>query len=163
MRYLIDGYNLLHATGHLVGKLGPRGLQKARQALLDRLTTLAKIGAGVTVVFDARGAPPAAEAEQSYKGVRVCFAVDRAADDLIEDLIRREPAPRLLTVVSDDRRIKDAARRRHCPTPRCLDFYEEIEKAPGPAHVEEAPERPRTPPEHEVKAWLRAFGGANGE
>ena len=23
MRYLVDGYNLLHATGHLAGKVGP--------------------------------------------------------------------------------------------------------------------------------------------
>ena len=53
MRYLVDGYNLLHATGHLSGKVGPHGLEKARRTLLDRLAVLAKSGAGVTVVFDA--------------------------------------------------------------------------------------------------------------
>src|SRR5260370_19480571 len=163
MRYLIDGYNLLHATGHLAGKVGPHGLEKARQALLGRLAALVKTGAAVTVVFDARGAPPAVEAEQTYQGVRVCYTLDRAADDLIEDLIRRDSAPRLLTVVSDDRRLKDAARRRHCPAPGCLDFFEATEKAPRPARPEEAPERPPSLSPQEVKAWLKTFGGADDE
>ena len=34
--YLFDGYNLLHATGHLAGKVGPHGLERARLALLSR-------------------------------------------------------------------------------------------------------------------------------
>ena len=34
MRYLIDGYNLLHATGHLCGKVSFRaGLERARQSV----------------------------------------------------------------------------------------------------------------------------------
>jgi hypothetical protein len=163
MRYLIDGYNLLHATGHLSGRVGPHGLEKARQALLGRLAALVKTGAGVTVVFDAHGAPPIVEREQTYQGVRVCFALGGAADDVIEDLIRRDSAPRLLTVVSDDRRLKDAARRRQCPTPGCLDFYDEIDKAPPPAPPDEVPDRPPTLSEREVKGWLQAFGGADDE
>src|SRR5262249_28988052 len=124
MRYLIDGYNLLHATGHLAGKVGPHGLERARQTLLERLAAFAKGAGEGTVLFDARKAPRSAEREQVYQGVHVRYALDREADDLIEELIRGDSAPRSLTVVSDDRRLREAARRRHCPTQGCLDFYD---------------------------------------
>jgi hypothetical protein len=161
MRYLVDGYNLLHATGHLGGKVGPHGLERARRALLGRLVILAKAGDDVTVVFDARRAPAAVEPEQVHQGVHVRYALDREADDLIEELIRRDSAPRSLTVVSDDRRLKDAARRRRCATQGCLDFYDKADKAPRPSLSEQAPERPQALSEHDVRAWLEAFGASN--
>ena len=45
---------------------------------------------------------------------------------LIEELIRNEASPRLLTVVSDDHRIQHAARRRGCVVLGCLDYYERL-------------------------------------
>ena len=158
MRYLIDGYNLLHATGHLVGKVGPHVLEWARQALLSRLAAFVKAGAGgVSVVFDARKAPSSVAPEQLYQGVHVYYTLDQEADDLIEQLIHDDSAPQSLTVVSDDRRLKEAARRRHCPTQTCLDFYDLTEKPP-PQTEGEPEERPRTMSEQDVRAWMRAFG-----
>ena len=77
---------------------------------------------------------------------------------MIEDLIRDEPAPRLLTVVSDDRRLKDAARRRQCPTPTCLDFYEKSGTVQRPPDPEPAPQKPGALSEQEVEEWLKTFG-----
>ena len=58
MHYLIDGYNLLHATGHLVGKVSPARLERARLALLDHIVAnLGPEADHATVVFDARRAP----------------------------------------------------------------------------------------------------------
>src|SRR5258708_33923497 len=69
VRYLIDGYNLLHAMGVLTGRVGPHGLEKARLALLGRLLALhADDPSRVTGVFDAANPPPGAEREQDYKG-----------------------------------------------------------------------------------------------
>ena len=159
MRYLIDGYNLLHATGHLAGKVGPHGLERARQALLDRLAVFPGADAGgVTVVFDARRAPASVESEQVYQGVQIRYALDREADDLIEELIRQDATPRSLTVVSDDRRLKEAARRRQCPMQSCLDFYDAAAAAPRPPLATEAAERAGTLSDQEVQAWMEAFG-----
>jgi hypothetical protein len=134
MRYLIDGYNLLHAMGLLAGRVGPRGLEKARLALLGRLHGLCgDVPGRVTVVFDASGAGRGASAEQDYHGVRVRFALGEEADDVIEDLIRRDPSPGDLTVVSDDLRLRQAARRRRCPALGCLDFIEQATRPPRPA------------------------------
>lgn len=162
MRYVIDGYNLLHATGHLAGKVGPHGLERARQALLGRLAAFARDGATVTVVFDARRAPPSVAATQDHQGVHVRYALDREADDVIEQLIRQDSAPRTLTVVSDDRRLKEAARRRQCPTQSCLDFYDDTGKTQEVAPAEEREERPAVPSERDVQAWLREFGSDDG-
>ena len=59
MRYLIDGYNLLHAMGVLHGQTGPKVLEKARLRLLSMLRGRFEQRTGnVTVVFDAAHAPP---------------------------------------------------------------------------------------------------------
>ncbi len=128
MRYLIDGYNLLHAMGVLGGRVGPQGLAKARLSLLGLLHgALDKDASSVTVVFDAANAPPGAINDQDHQGIHVRFALDHAqADDLIESMIRENPTKKQLTVVSDDRRIQKAARRGRCLAVGCLEFLEEL-------------------------------------
>ena len=160
MTYLIDGYNLLYAMGVLHGRTGPTGLEKARLRLLGLLHAVFGAEApNVTVVFDAAGAPAGATGEENWQGIHVRYAVREAeADDLIEALIAREANPRRLTVVSDDRRLQKAARRRHCAVLGCLDFVEELGRR---RH-----RQPRPPPEgakpaalseDERKRWLEAF------
>jgi predicted RNA-binding protein with PIN domain len=159
MRYLIDGYNLLHAIGLLHGKVGPHGLEKARLALLGHL--LGSHGpdvAAVTVVFDASGAPPGAAAEENYQGIHICYALDGEADDLIEGLLQRDAAPRQLTVISDDRRVQQAARRRRCPVLGCLDYLDQMEHLRrSKATSAEAPAKPEGVSGEEAQYWLREF------
>jgi predicted RNA-binding protein with PIN domain len=159
MRYLIDGYNLLHAMGLLNGKVGPHGLEKARLALLGRLCgDHGDDTNAVTVVFDASGAAPGAAAEEEYRGLHIRYALDGEADEVIETLIQRESTPRQLMVVSDDHRIQQAGRRRHCPVRGCLDYLEEMER-----RRRVKPTQPETSvkPEHvssaETEQWLREF------
>ena len=54
---------------------------------------------------------------------------------MIEALIRQRFGAAHLTVVSDDRRLKEAARRRHCPSLGCLDFLEQAGSAAPPQPV----------------------------
>jgi hypothetical protein len=158
MRYLIDGYNLLHAMGVLSGRVGPHGLEKARLALLGRLLHLHAGDPGrVTVVFDAANAPPGAEREQEYKGVHVLFALREEADDVIEALIRRDSAPRQLTVVSDDRRLKEAARRRQCPSLGCLDYLEHVGRPARRGPTVEVQAKPQAVSAEEARRWLEEF------
>ncbi len=71
------------------------------------------LAAQTTIVFDAKSRligdrPPLSR----FRG-EVLFASDHdEADDLIEQLIRDHSAPKRLTVVTADRRIQQAARRR---------------------------------------------------
>jgi hypothetical protein len=162
MAYLIDGYNLLHRMGEIRGRAGPAGLEKARRHLLGLLRGAygAEAAGAVTVVFDAAGAPPLAAEEQTYHGIHVRFAVRQPeADDLIELLIDRASAPRRLTVVSDDHRIRQAARRRHCTVVGCLDYLEWLDRhrrrrRPRPKEPVEKQERPSPA---ETQHWLHEF------
>jgi len=164
MLYLIDGYNLLHAMGILGGRVGPQGLAKARLGLLGLLRgALGKDASSVTLVFDASGAPPGVVDDQEYQGIQVRFAVHHdQADDLIESLIRDCSAPKHLTVVSDDRRIQKAARRRRCPVLGCLDFLEELARHRRQGRLKVSKEAEK-PPVHskDLDGWLREFADLN--
>jgi predicted RNA-binding protein with PIN domain len=157
--YLIDGYNLLHHVGLLSGRVGPSKLEKARRALLGHLSSrLGAEAANVTVVFDALRAPPGAADVCEFQGIHVLFSRYEIADDLIEELIRATPAPKRLTVVSNDHRIRAAARRRRCPVVECVDFWTSLH--PRQAETDSAaqgePKRERVS-RGEAEEWAKEF------
>jgi hypothetical protein len=158
---LIDGYNLLHAMGVLHGRVGPTGLEKARLRLLGLLQGVyGEEASTVTVVFDAANAPPGVPEAEDYHGIHVRFALrHEQADDLIEDLVRHHSAPQHLTVVSDDHRIRDAARRRHCAILGCVDYLEWLgkhrrQRSQPPATGETKPQQISAA---EAEHWLHEF------
>jgi hypothetical protein len=117
MRILIDGYNLMHASGLMPARLGPGGLEKARRTLLGLLAgSLGQSARTATVVFDAQARSDQVTDEQAVAaahGIRVEFASgEGGADACIELLIRQDSAPKQLTVVSSDSRLRRAAERR---------------------------------------------------
>jgi predicted RNA-binding protein with PIN domain len=161
MRYLIDGYNLLHAMGVLRGPVGPTGLAKARLRLLGLLRgTYGEEAAGISVVFDASGAPPGAEEDGWYQGIRLRYAVHQPeADDLLELLIQQDSAPRQLAVVSDDRRLQHAGRRRHCVVLGCQEYLESLDRhrLANRQQLRETPEKTPLPGPGETEHWLSEF------
>jgi len=161
MLYLIDGYNLLHQSGVLHGRVGPTGLHKARLALLGRLRgAFAGQPGQITVVFDAAQAPRGAVEVQDYHGIQVRFAVHHEqADDLIELLVRQASAPRQLTLVSDDHRVQKAGQRRHCRVLGCAAFLDWLERQRTPAKKPppDAAAKPEGVSRAETQHWLREF------
>jgi predicted RNA-binding protein with PIN domain len=123
VKFLIDGYNLMHAVGLAKRAMPAAKFERARTKLLDWLADSMKDRAEVRVVFDAQQAP-ARSPESIHRGVRVRFAFSQTADDLIEELIVAEPKSAALTVVSNDSRVKEAARRGGCVTFSCEEFVD---------------------------------------
>ena len=98
--------------------------------------------------------------EQDFQGVKVQFATGGLqADDVIEALIQREAAPKQLTVVSNDRRLKQAGRRRHAHVMSCEEFLDLLatRKHPAPSRPAPAAEKSEET-EAEKKRWLEEFG-----
>jgi hypothetical protein len=91
--------------------------------------------------------------------LRVLFSHGGSADDVIEELIRADPSPGALTVVSDDHRLQQAARRRGCDVSGCLDYYDAggAGRAPRAAPPEGAG-KPESSTPDELERYLKAFG-----
>jgi predicted RNA-binding protein with PIN domain len=159
MRVLIDGYNLMHAMGLLNGPVGPHGLAKARAALFGRLTAVHTETDAVTVVLDARGALPGADESESRGPIEICYTLREEADDFIERRIAHDSAPTRLVVVSNDHRLRDAARRRGCDSWSCgdyADWLERQERDRARARPSE-PDKPVSVSDNEKKRWEELF------
>ena len=164
MALLIDGYNLLHVTGIVGRGIGPGTLQRSRLALLNFLAQSLDPAdlPHATIVFDAHEASGLAQVTD-HCGMSVHFAAKYpSADDLIEELIVADSAPRRLVVVSSDHRIQRAARRRRAKPVDSDVWYAELIRARRERHESQAdaPARPSAPLlEEDVNYWLRQFGG----
>jgi hypothetical protein len=95
----------------------------------------------------------------------VLFAVDYDdADALLEELIARHSAPRKLTVVSSDRRLQRAARRRKARVMDSQAWYEELLRMVRARN--RAPVAPLELPDNqgaqETEYWLRQFSDPSG-
>ena len=115
MPLLIDGYNLLHASGVASAARGRTALERSRLGLLNFLSEAIpwETVETATIVFDAAGAPSGLPDRITYRGLDVQFARHyRDADELLEALIAQHTSPRRLTVVSSDHRVQRAAKRR---------------------------------------------------
>jgi predicted RNA-binding protein with PIN domain len=159
MTLIIDGYNLLHASGVFGDERGPRGFEKSRLALLDMLVDLLGEAAGDTiVVFDAARAPDGLPARLSHGGIRVWFAREYPdADSLIEELVEENDAPSSLLVVSGDRRLQAAARRRRANAVSSEEWLATMREQ----QRERRRQRETKPPEPgpaDVEGWKRYFG-----
>ncbi len=123
MPILVDGFNLLHAA-RAVGPAIDLGQLRLCELLgqWSRLT-----GESVTIVFDGMP-PPAGYAEQLCRtGITVQHSgTNRTADDWIIEAIQQSTAPRRLIVVSTDRQIRQAARRRRCDDQKAESFFRQV-------------------------------------
>jgi hypothetical protein len=163
MALLIDGYNLLHATGIVGRGIGPGTLERSRRALLNFL--LASLPeselARTSVVFDAKDAPPGLPRRQLHGAIAVYYAAGYAeADDLLEELIRGDSAPRQLTVVSSDHRVQRAAKRRGARAVDSPVWYAEVlrQRRAEIAPSTEPLDKPAELTPDEVNRWLAEFG-----
>ncbi|WP_020468625.1 NYN domain-containing protein [Zavarzinella formosa] len=127
MRYLIDGYNLMHAIGLVRKNGGETGWLTSRRKLLDWLADqLAhRPSDSFLVVFDAQRSVGTLESNL-HNGVKVLIARGQTADDVIEELLAEEINPKQLTVVSNDHRLRDSAWRNDCGWTTCGNFTETV-------------------------------------
>lgn len=107
-RWLVDGFNVLHA-GVLRGN-DRRGWwrEDVRARLLARVAAFEDAAAELWVVFDGPG--PGGEAERASERPRVVFAP--SADEWLLAAVRETPEPSSVVVVTADRQLADRARHR---------------------------------------------------
>lgn len=163
---LIDGYNLMHAAGLARPTYGPGDLERCRHRLLRFLvnTLKSREKGRAKVIFDAFDAPEDASRRQSFDGLEVLFATPGSdADSLIEELIAKHSAPRQIMVISSDRRLQKAARRRRAKSVDSGAFIDMLLcRTPRDESVtlarEDDPKFEGTLSPGELNQWLDFFG-----
>ncbi len=108
MSVIVDAWNVLHVTGVL-----PPGLAGLSLSGLGRLMQATRWQtAHCVLVCDG---PPQPRPQGLPRPIHLLWSGSKLeADDLVEDLIARAADPMRLVVVSSDRRLRKAAKRRRC-------------------------------------------------
>ena len=157
MPYLIDGYNLLRAVQKLEEFASLTDVQMCR-AVSDYLCCVRDHG---HLVFDGTG-PPDKSAFGGIPSLEVYFSgPSLEADDIIEDKIQDNTAPKSLVVVSSDRRLRSAAAKRKAVAVSAEVFWHNLL-----GQLEKQANRPAPEPtqkrhgltERETDLWLDEFG-----
>jgi hypothetical protein len=153
---IIDGTNLLHAIYNIAGDseaISDIGICKAASDFL-RLT-----GEKGEIIFDGTG-PPDKTGFDNIANLEVSFAgLGTDTDTVIEDKIRASTAPKGLTIVSSDRRLRKAARARKATSVKSEIFWADLQKKLNrKAKVQEPSAKREGISAGETKQWLDIFG-----
>jgi len=136
------------------GDPGEVGLCKILSAYLHRIRDNGQI------IFDGIG-PPDKTGFESTGPLEVIFSGrDRDADTVIENKIIANTAPKRLTVVSSDRRIRIAAKKRKAIAVKSEDFWRNVIKCLNKKKRSspEPKEKRIGISETETDLWLKTFG-----
>jgi predicted RNA-binding protein with PIN domain len=154
--FIIDGYNLLHAI-----RKTEEGFETLSDVALCRiLNTYFKLtGEKAQIIFDGTG-PPDKSGFGAISHLEVFFAGSGTdADTVIEGRIKASTAPKGLTVVSTDRRLRQAAHARRATPVKSEVFWADIEKQLSRKRpVKEPAAKRRGLSESETEQWLAFFG-----
>jgi predicted RNA-binding protein with PIN domain len=154
---LIDGNNLLYAAR----KRGDDTLLIGRSMLCDTLGRWAsKTGTRVRVVFDGPMPTAARAAQIGNAAIEVSYSGPVTADAVVVQIIETDSAARRLLVVSTDREIIRAAKRRRAQPMRSEDFWPRVQAdlaRPDPTPDEPQEKEVGLSPD-ETERWLREFG-----
>lgn len=152
MPMVIDGHNLI---GKMKGisLADPHDEEKLVRLLAQHLHDSRR---KAIVVFD-KGADLGFVGGQNWPRLRVIFAQpESSADAVIMDMIKHDPNPRGLTIVSSDNEIRRCARSRRARVVSSEDFAQELESCP---HHHKRRARTDDIGEIDVDEWLEYFKG----
>ena len=155
MPVIIDGHNLLHS----IQKISEDSESISDVQLCGIIGRyLKQTGEKGEIIFDGTG-PRDKSGFDNISNLEVFFAgLSSDADTVIEDKRRASTAPRRLTVVSSDRRLRDAARVRKAASVKSQVFWDNLRKQlKRKKTIKEPPAKRRGLTESETRQWLKFF------
>ncbi|MBN2161084.1 MAG: NYN domain-containing protein [Spirochaetes bacterium] len=160
MTLLIDGFNLIYKFPDLEEKMLRGLLDEARAGLLDLLKEFKKIEKSqVRVVFDGRKGPSHSIRSETVGTIDVYYSIDYSADHLIKEFIKKDPNPRMTTVVTSDKDILFYVNRFRVRTMTSEKFAEHVTRTIEDHYREKEPEKDDNPAlsEDDISFWERLF------
>ncbi len=154
--FIIDGHNLLHSIRE--ADEGPESISDVQLCrIVGRYLKLA--GEKGEIIFDGTGPRDKSEFD-NISNLEVLFAGPGTdADTIIEDKIRANTAPKRLTIVSSDRRLRKAAQARKAMAVKSEVFWNNLQKQLSRKKgIREPAAKRQGLTESETKQWLEFFG-----
>ena len=153
MPIIIDGHNLLYAVKSMTDDQIISELQLCN--LISRY--LKSIRQKGEIIFDGTG-PPDKTGLLGSANLEILFSGSYAdADSFIEDKITASTAPKRLTVVSSDHRLKKAAKARKAAVITADDFWSKVFKRLSRRRTPEPACKRDGISESETEFWLKFF------
>jgi len=154
--FIIDGHNLLHSIQKV-----DESSESISDVQLCRIIGryLKLISQSGEIIFDGTG-PRDKSGFDDISNLEVFFAgLGTDTDTVIEDKIRASTAPKRLTIVSSDRRLRKAARTRKATSLKSEVFWNNIHKQLTRKRPEKEPPAKRQGlTDGETEQWLEFFG-----
>ncbi|MGB2810053.1 MAG: NYN domain-containing protein [Sedimentisphaerales bacterium] len=153
---IIDGHNLLHSIVKINEDSEPISDIQLCRIISKYMNAVSEKG---EIVFDGTG-PRDKSQFDNIANLEVFFAgLGTDADSVIENKIKASTAPKRLTVVSSDRRLRDSARTRRATAVKSEIFWGNLQKQLKRKKPVKEPEAKRVGlSESETKQWLEYFG-----
>jgi predicted RNA-binding protein with PIN domain len=156
MAVIIDGHNLLHSIQKEDPGSGPISDVQLCHIISRYLKRINEKG---EIIFDGTGPRDKSEFD-NINNLEVFFAGLRSdADTVIEEKIKASTAPKGLTVISSDRRLRDAARKRKATAVKSQVFWNDVQKQLSRKNRIKEPSAKRDGfiSESETDQWLKIF------
>lgn len=154
--FIIDGHNLLHTIFKVEGDSGAISDVGLCRILGRYFSLTSEKG---EIIFDGTG-PPDKSGFDNISSLEVSFAGLRTdTDTVIEDKISASTAPKGLTIVSSDRRLRAAARKRKAVSIKSDVFWDEVQRQLSRKRPAKEPtEKRQGLNKGETEQWLEFFG-----
>jgi uncharacterized protein len=162
MAYLVDGFNLIYKFPDLESLMYEHMLYEARLGLLRKLKEYMKItNAKVIVVFDGKKEKALEIKNERFGLIDVYYSLEYSADFLIKQFVKKDPNPRMITVVTSDKDIVGYVTRYRAKVQSSEEFAEHMNKTLQKWIEERTPEKEENPvlSDEELGFWERLFKG----
>jgi uncharacterized protein len=160
MILLIDGLNLVYKFPDLEEKILRGFLIEAREGLLKLLKEFQKIKKSqIRIVFDGKKKPSQNLRSERVGTIDVYYSLDYSADFLIKEFIKKDPNPKMTTVITSDKDILFYVNRFNARTMTSEKFADFVTKTIEEHYTEVLPEKEDNPlvSDEEISFWERLF------
>jgi len=160
MAILIDGFNLIYKFPHLEELMYQGRLEEAMKGLVELLSQYYTIRKeSITVVFDGKKKQSDNKRTEKKGGIEIYYSHDLSADYIIKELIKKNPNPRMTSVVTSDNGILFFVKPFKCKMYKSEEFALIVTRAIEESGKPALPEKEENPvvTEEEISYWKKLF------
>lgn len=155
---IIDGYNVIEAARELFKKMP--ALENRRDHLLRMIHSTPQLRNQIIIVVFDGSSPRGTPKKYRHHNIQIIFSGDQQeADQVIQDMIRKEASGKSLHIISSDHEIQNTARDHHTRSSSSQKFWQQLrQNRSGQNNSKNTNNiREQEISKREVQEWLEIF------